>query len=65
MKTMRDLMETCKQESIDEDLGMIPTSIMNGIPDDIAHQLAFLAKLALRMGMHKASVLLTKLASRQ
>jgi len=50
-----------------EDIGMLPTSIVNAIPDDLIHQLAFFLRIATKLGWHKAarflqSVIPTRLA---
>jgi hypothetical protein len=62
--TMRNLIDLTESETVEEDLGSIPTSLLGGVPDDISHQLIFLAKLAAQNGLQKAAYLLKKLADK-
>jgi len=40
---------------MEEDIGMLPTSLLNAVPDDLIHQLGFFLKVATKLGWDKAA----------
>jgi hypothetical protein len=58
---MRELIDRSKMK---EDVGMLPTSLLQGIPDDLMRQLGFFLNLATRLGWNKAAQFLRSVMQR-
>ena len=48
-----------------EDIGMLPTSLLNAVPDELVYQLGFFFKVATKLGWDKAARFLQSVMQQQ